>query len=128
MLTDDDYPVLCGYWRWHRFPAPYKDCLPEDGKGGLMVMKNGVNICAGFLYLTNSRLSWLEFIVSNPDYREKDRAEAIQCLIYELTYLAKRQGCRGVFTSVKNQNLIKHYEACGYVNNGKGTIEMVKVL
>lgn len=128
MLTDEDYLVLCRWWSWFRFPAPDKDCLPEDGKGGVMVMKNGVNICAGFLYLTNSKLSWLEFIVSNNEYREKDRTDAIQFLIYELTDLAKRQGYRGVFTSVKNQNLIKHYEACGYVNNGKGTIEMVKVL
>jgi hypothetical protein len=31
------------------FPAP-KDYLPEDGRGGILVSKNGVPICAGFFF------------------------------------------------------------------------------
>jgi hypothetical protein len=29
--------------------APPKDYLPEDGRGGILVSKNGVPICAGFI-------------------------------------------------------------------------------
>lgn len=126
VLTEEDYPVLCEYWRWFRFPAPPQDCLPNNGTGGIMVMKGGVNICAGFIYFTNSKLSWVEFIISNPEYRENDRAEAIQFLLSELCGIAERKGFKGVFSSIKNKNLIKHYEACNFQKN-EGTTEFIKV-
>lgn len=126
VLTEEDYPVLCRWWSWFRFPPPPQDCLPGNGTSGIMVMKDGVNICAGFIYFTNSKLCWLEFIVSNPDYREKDRVEAIQFLINELAGIAQRKGFKGVFSSIKNKNLIKHYEACNFQKN-ENTTEFVKV-
>jgi hypothetical protein len=49
MLTDNDYDMLRSWWKWFRFPAP-KDYLPEDGRGGILVSKNGVPICAGFFF------------------------------------------------------------------------------
>lgn len=127
VLTEEDYPVLCKWWQFWRFPAPPQDCLPSNGTGGIMVSKGDVDICAGFIYFTNSKLTWLEFIVSNNEYREKDRSEAIQFLIDELCGIAERQGYKAVFSSIKNKNLIKHYEACNFQKNS-GTTEFVKVL
>lgn len=126
MLTEEDYPVLCRWWSWFRFPAPPQDCLPGNGTGGIMVMKDGVNICAGFIYFTNSKLSWIEFVVSNNEYRENNRAEALQFLINELTGIAQRQGYKAVFSSVKNQNLINHFDTCGFTQN-KNSTEVIKV-
>lgn len=128
LLEKDDYYTLVKWWKWHRFPAPASDCLPNDGKGGVMISKEGVDIAAGFLYFTNSNLCWLEFIVSNPEYRADDRAEGIQRLIHELTRIAKNNGFKAVFTSVKNQNLIKHYEICGFTKGSNNTHEMIAVL
>lgn len=124
LLTEDDYPVLCEWWKFWRFPAPPREFLPNNGTGGIMISKDGIDICAGFLYGTNSRLAWLEYIVSNPKYRD-NRAGAIQYLISELTRLAKETGYGAVFTSVKNENLVKHYEACGYFKGSNNTYEMV---
>lgn len=124
-LNDEDYDNLLGWWKYFRFPAPAKDCLPNEGRGGFMVTKDGIDICAGFLYLTNSKLAWLEFIVSNPDYRDKDRAEAIRTLIRGLCGIAERNGLTGVFTSVKNQHLIKHFEACNFITGSNKTTEMI---
>jgi len=126
MLTEEDYPLLCKYWSAWRFPAPPQDCLPNNGTGGIMVMKDGVNICAGFIYFTNSKLSWIEFVVSNHEYREKDRAEAIQFLLNELCGIAERKGYKAVFSSIKHPSLIKHYEACDFQKN-EGTVEFIKV-
>lgn len=127
-LSEDDYSVLCEWWKWHRFPAPPQDCLPDNGKCGIMLMKDGVNICAGFLYFTNSKMCWLEFIISNPQYRQPDRKDAIRQLIEELGGLASRKGFKAVFTSVKNPSLIHHYQACGYSSSGNNTTEMVKIV
>lgn len=126
-LTEEDYQMLCEWWKINRFPAPPQDCLPNNGKGGIMVSKNGIDICAGFLYYTNSKLAWLEFIVANFHYREKDRGEALQFLIDELSGIAERKGFKAVFASIKKESLINHYEACGFSKN-EGTVEMVRKL
>lgn len=127
LLTEDDYPELCEWWKFWRFGIPAQELLPENGTGGIMLSKDGVNICAGFLYLTNSKICWLEYVVSNPKVRE-NRHEAIQSLISELTFLAQAKGYKAVFTSLKNENLIKHYEACGYTKGSNNTYEMVVTL
>lgn len=126
VLTEEDYPVLCRWWKENRFPAPPQDCLPSNGTGGIMVSKGEIDICAGFIYFTNSKLSWIEFPVADFNYRGNDRAEALQFLINELTGIAQRQGFKAVFSSVKNQNLINHFDACGFTKN-KNTTEVIKV-
>ena len=81
-LTENDWETLCKWWdAWPKWTNPAKDFLPDNGKGGLMVEKNNVPIVAGFLYFTNSKGVLLEWIVSNPEYRDKDRRQAIELLI-----------------------------------------------
>jgi len=128
LLTNEDYPELCIWWKWWRFAAPPIELLPDNGCGGIMISKDGVDVCAGFLYYTNSALCWIEFIISNPKYKEKDRGKAIQYLINELSGMAKAQGFKGIFTSVKNQSLLTHYEQCGYKKGVNNTHEMVLTL
>lgn len=125
ILEDNDYSTLLNWWNFWRFPAPAKDLLPEEGRGGLMVYKDGIEICAGYLFFTNSKIAWLEFIVSNPEYKEKDRKEAICFLINELTFIAKSKGFKVVFTSIKNENLINRFKECGYVIGSENTKELI---
>lgn len=128
-LTEEDYPELCDWWNfWPGWKPIERDMLPENGTCGLMVYKGDINICAGFLYFTNSKIAWQEFNISNFNYKDKDRKEAIQLLINELSNIAEGKGFKVIFTSVKNPNLIKHYEACGFSTGSKGTIEMIKKL
>lgn len=124
-LTDEDYSILNDWWDAWGFPAPPKEYLPMEGKGGIMVTKDDVNICAGFIFFTNSKMVWIEFIVSNKEYRGKDRAEAIRLVINELTDLARRKGFKACFTSLEHKNLITHYEACGYTKSKNATTEMI---
>ena len=125
LLTDDDYLNMVKWWNFWKFPPPPKEYLPSEGKSGIMVTKDGIDICSGFLFFTNSKMAWLEYIVSNNEYKEKDRKEAIQFLINELTHLAKRKGFKVVFTSVKNKSLINHMTDCGYIIGSENTTEMI---
>lgn len=127
-LKEDDYEVLCQWWKAWRWTAPPRDFLPENGTGGIMVQKDGVNIVAGFVYFTNSAIAWSEFIISNFDYKDKDRKEAIKILIYELNELSKSKGSKYIYTVVKNQNLKKMYQEMGYSNGSVKVDEMVFVL
>lgn len=126
ILIDDDYSTLVDWWKQFRFPPVAQEMLPNNGLGGIIVSKDGIDICAGFLYTTNSKLAWIEFIVSNFEYKSPDRKDAIKHLINDLCAIAKDLGFKAVFTSVKNQSLIKHFEHNGFIQS-KAT-EMVKLL
>lgn len=129
ILQEQDYSELETWWRfWWKNGYPTQSMLPQNGTCGLMVSKNNINICAGFLYLTNSEMCMIEFIVSNHTYRDNDRAEALEFLIFHLGNMAKEQGCKIAYTSVKHNALIKNYKNSGWIEGSKNTIEMVKIL
>lgn len=128
LLKDEDYPVLCEWWADNNFPAPPKEMLPQNGLGGVMITKKGIDICAGFIYTTNSKIAWMEFIVANYNYREKDRKEAIMLLIDNLCYIAQNLGFKAVFSSVKNPFLINHFKNSGFSVDCAKSTEMVKRL
>lgn len=124
-LNNKDYDKLVEWWNWFRFPVPSRECLPDNGECGLMISKDGIEIGAGFIYFTNSSMAWIEFIVSNPKYKNKDRQLAIETLIVELTEICRSKGCKVIFTSIKNENLINRFTAAGWAKGSIGTTEMV---
>lgn len=127
-LTEEDYDILVEWWRKWKWTPVSRDFLPQNGTGGIIVYKNDTPIVAGFLYLTNSSVAWCEFIVSNFEYKNKDRKEAIKILIHELTLIAENCGAKYVYTVVKNENLRIVYEEMGYSKGSSNVQEMVKVL
>jgi hypothetical protein len=129
MLIPSDYDaILSPWWESWNWTAPAKDMLPEDGSGGVIVSKNGENICAGFLYFTNSKTAWLEYVVSNKEYRDNDRREAIEFLINCLTSIANDKGYKYIYTSLKSAPLVLRYEACGFIKGDAKCQEMIKIL
>lgn len=129
-LIETDYIELLDWWKWHRFPAPSRELLPDDISTGVMVSKNGENICAGFVYATSSsNLYWIEWIVSTYKVRDKQiRKEAIRILIDTLSGLVSEVNGKYIYTSLKNQNLVQSYLDCGFIKGSEGTIEMMKLL
>lgn len=128
-LKIKDYAKLKGWWeKWKWTPIP-KQSLPDNGKGGIMVYDENNDICAGFLYLTNSDMGWIEFIISNPDIKEKSiRKNALLYLIESLSKLAKDSGVRVIFTSVENKGLEQRYIDAGFIQTDKGVNNLVKIL
>lgn len=126
-----DYDKLKGWWDFWKFPAPAVAALPkydDELTTGLMVSSNGIDICAGFLYETNSALCWVEFIVSNPDSGKEERSEALSLLIDEFTEEAKRLGFGAIFASIKHPSLLNKYIKAGYTLGTKNTNELIKIL
>lgn len=124
--TEEDYPELCEWWAANRFPAPPQDMLPENGKCGIIVEHEGKNICAGFLYFTNSKIMWFEYLVASFEIKNKElRKESIQFLLNSVAFVAKSKGFKVIFTSVKHPSLINHYKEAGWVIGSEGTKEMI---
>ncbi len=116
LIEEGDYEKFCEWWAYSRFPAPPKEYLPNHGFGGLKITdENGIDVCAGFLFETNSSLAWLEFIVASPEIRDKEvRKEALTDLIRYLTVHAQQKGFKSVFASLTSKSLIEKYIEVGY--------------
>tara|TARA_R110000744_G_scaffold83041_1_gene163118 strand:- start:10723 stop:11124 length:402 start_codon:yes stop_codon:yes gene_type:complete len=126
-LSDNDYDdILCKWWKDWKWIAPVKDFLPEMG---YMVYYNDEPICAGYMYVTNSNVVLLEWIISNFEFKDrKIRKEAILMLVQTITSLAASLGKKYVYSLLKSKSLIDLYEDLGYMKGGKNGTEMIKKL
>ena len=129
-LQDTDYEdILVGWWQQWGWEPPQKDFLPNNGKGGIIVYDDETPVCAGYMYLTNSKVAWVDWIISNKEYTKKpQRKDAIKLLVSALTEICKNTGSKYVYALIKNQSLIGTYEELGYIKGDSYTSEMIKVL
>tara|TARA_R110000803_G_scaffold134511_5_gene201610 strand:+ start:136 stop:549 length:414 start_codon:yes stop_codon:yes gene_type:complete len=127
-IADGDYEnILTKWWSDWGWISPSKDFLPQDGLGGIMVYDEDEPICAGFVYMTNSSVAWVDWIVSNKHYRKKPhRKEAIELLINTLTDFCKKRGAKYVFSNNNNSFLIEHFKKQGYVVGSENSTELIK--
>jgi hypothetical protein len=129
-LTESDYDdILVGWWSDWKWEAPHRDFLPDNGTGGFIVYDDDTPICAGFVYVTNSKATWVDWIISNKNYTDKEgRKLAIRLLIESLTNVCESSGSKYIYALIKNQHLIKVYEDLGYIKGDSYTSEMIKIL
>lgn len=129
-LSENDYEtILTEWWKGWRWTPPSREMLPQNGTGGVIVSIDGEDICAGFIYFTNSSMAWLEYIVSNPSYKERgNRKIALKKLINVLSSLANDNGFKYIYTSLKNKHLIDRYSECGFISGDSNCQEMIKIL
>jgi|TARA_R110000787_G_scaffold278447_1_gene388181 hypothetical protein len=126
-LTDQDWDTLCKWWEaWPKWVNPPKSFLPDNGKGGFIVEKNNKPICAGFIYLTNSDAVLLEWIVSDPEYRENDRKEALELLITGAEAACKAIGKKHMFSIGRNKHLIETHKELGWAVDTSSSYELTK--
>jgi hypothetical protein len=129
-LNETDYDeILVGWWKQWGWEPPQRDFLPNNGKGGVIVFDEDVPVCAGFMYMTNSKVSWVDWIISNKEYTKKpQRKDALKLLVSSLTDICKKAGSRYSYALIKNESLIGMYEELGYIKGDSYTSEMIKVL
>ena len=113
-------------WRW---TAPSLDFLPDNGIGGYIVHDGDTPICAGFMYTTNSKAVWCDWIISNLHYKNREkRKDALSLLIQTITDKAKSLDKKYVYALIKNKPLINVYKKVGYEEASTYSIEMIKKL
>lgn len=65
------------------------------------------DICAGWLYKTNSKVCYMENFIANKNKTKAERNEALDMLFTELINEAKKDGYKFMLTTSKMQNMIK---------------------
>jgi len=127
-LTESDYLILSDWWKAWGWPALAKDMLPDNGTGGIMVENKGENIVAGFLYWSNSKLVWLDWIISNPKTNRDIRQEAIKKLILTAESMTKEAGSKFMMSISRSNSLLKIHKELGWTIDKTPSHEMVKII
>jgi hypothetical protein len=127
-LTESDYDnILVGWWNDWKWTPPQQDFLPDNGTGGFIVYDGEIPVCAGFVYVTNSSVAWVEWVISNRNYTDREgRKLALRLLIQSLTNISINSGSKYIYTLIKNQSLMKVYEEIGYIKGDSSATEMIK--
>ena len=127
LIAKDYDEVLCGWWKDWRWTPPSKDFLPEDGTGGFIVLDSEVPVCAGFMYETNSKAVWCDWIISNINYKDREkRKEALSLLIETISQTAESMGKKYIYALIKNKPLINVYKKQGFVEGSSYSHELIK--
>ncbi len=124
-LRDEDYKTISTWWKQWKWPVIPKESLPPTG---LMVEKNGVSIVSCYIYITNSTGALLEWVVSNPDYKDKDRKQAIELLITTAEDILKKDGISYIFSIGRNKHLNSTHKKLGWQVDTNPSYEMTKVI
>jgi hypothetical protein len=125
-LNESDWETMSSWWKWWRWPEVSKEVLPLNGLGGIMICKGEEPVAAGFLYLSNSKVAWLDWIISSPTYKESDRKDALEMLINTLEDVAKQQGYTIIISITRSNSLIETHKKLGYTVDETPSYEISK--
>ena len=88
----EDYKYINKWWVEQGFDPLSLEILPMNGLGGLIIEKEKP-IAVAYLYLTNSKMGYIDNLISNPKYISKDRFNIILELIAACKQMAIEVGC-----------------------------------
>lgn len=121
-----DYALVCSWWKAHNWPVVPLPALPTNGF--VAINDDGERLCAGWLYLTDSALSALEWMVSDPNSGAEERDAALDILITTLKARADEVGKPVIFSSVAHPKLRERLAKHGFNITDNGVTNMLRVV
>jgi N-acetylglutamate synthase-like GNAT family acetyltransferase len=109
-FNNEDYKTIVEWWDWWwgKGKAIERNILPHNDYC-YIIEKNNIPVASAFLYIDkNAPIGYLTFLISNPEYKEKDRRLIIEQLIKNIEKQAKLQEIKCMFTiceSIHTQNI-----------------------
>ena len=108
-FKEGDYEICCEWWKWWwkkvGLDPVQRVFLPKDERC-FVLEKDGIPIVATFLFLTEIPIvAWTTYLVSNPEYKEKDRRDLIKLLIKNVEKEAEKIGIMQLFTICMNDHM-----------------------
>ena len=108
--TTDDNEII-NWWKDWGLKIPDQECLP---KKGYFIINNNIKVAAGYLYYTNAKIAYVDFVISNIKYREKNRNTLITMLIDHMVNKALKKGCKFVWATTANSNIVDKVKKLNY--------------
>lgn len=99
-LNEEDYAVVCGMMNGWGMNALHRRMLSENGA---IISKDGIDACSGWLYQSDSKIAWIEWVVMNKEAPKEIRTGALDFLYETLFNRAKELGFE-VIMSLSHEN------------------------
>ena len=113
-VTVDDYSIIDSWYKQYGESKPKSSILPLNGLGGFVIEKDEKPIAVIYLYITNSSMGYFDFLISDPNYKEKDRFEIIMELFQYCTKVAIGAGCECVFVTTAIPGVMEKMKELGH--------------
>ena len=117
-ITEEDYKYIDNWWLDSNLLVPFRKNLPENGLGGLMIEKEKP-IAAAYVYTTNSSMGYIDFLISDPNYKGKDRYDIILELIKACTKMCINLGFETVWAMAQDRGVVDRALDTGWQKWGK---------
>ena len=126
---DVDY-IQSLYTKIEGFRMPARPNLPGNGLDGFVAVKEGVIVGATYVFMAaNAPYCWIEWSISDKEYRGKDRKDILPGLIDYACEEMKQAGYQVAFAFASEpQKLIEKYEAAGFEHDGHWCRELIRWL
>ena len=85
-------------------------------------------MCAAWIYQTDSCMCVVDWYISDRNADKATRKGAIEYLLEITAEEAKRLGYSVIFSSVRNQSLIRKMENSGFTGREDGMVNFIKAL
>lgn len=123
---EEDLLFIKEWWKkWPEWEAPADTFLPSTG---VVVEAENKPVAACFVYLTNAKVGLIEWVVSDPDYRESNRKTIIELLIISAEEMLRVLDYDFAFSVCRSQHLIKTHEKLDWSVDKKPSHELVKII
>ena len=112
-----DYNIACKWWDWwwKGEPTVEREILPSDDQC-FIIECNNIPVACGFLFIDKTApVGYLTWVVSNPEYREKNRREMLELLIQNIEHTVKELGIKFLFTVCGNIHMENIHNKLGWV-------------
>lgn len=111
---EKDYDTVAAWWKGHawRVPLP-KSMFPTSG----LIIDD---VCAAWLYVTDSYLSFLGWPVGNPEQSPRVIDRGLEIVIKELQLMAVERGSPYLSAYTNKTGLLKLYDRIGFQRADRG--------
>jgi hypothetical protein len=118
--TDNDYPDLIRWYMEWDEAVPPKEMLPYNG----FIVPG---ICAGFLYLTDTKLGIIDCYISNPMISPHVRNKYLILITNEIIDAARFNGCKALMATSNITAVKKRAEFHGFKYRGETSVYMKEI-
>ena len=112
-VTKEDYNIIDSWYLGYNRAKPLLKNLPNNGLGGLILEKDKP-IAVAYIYTTNSSMGYIDFLMSDPNYKGKDRYDIILELFKACTQEAYDLGCETVWAQSSIKGVTKRAKEIGW--------------
>ena len=112
-IVEEDYVLINSWWKGIKKSPPPRNLLPENGLHGLMACKDERPIVCTYLYLTNSKFGYCDYMISDMSYKGRDRFDIVLKLMNMSIGTAWELGCEDFWFVTKSKGMLRRCKALG---------------